>query len=162
MAAIFNVKTKARTDADGNIQRQKYQGVAPVSMGYGLYLGETCDDQGSFKSFFLMNSFVPGTGEIITPSEIRSSPRMASISLELFPFSKKFSVADDLIECLVSGQDYWFLYTSEPVSKPINGKMVTYEQLDLICVADSPGPDGIRCLLSLLKLSKLSPQNHGG
>jgi len=162
MPAIFNIKTKARTDADGNVQRQKYQGVSPVSMAYGLYLGETCDDQGSFKAFFLMNSFVPGTGEIITSSEIRSNPRMASIPLELFPFSKKFSVADDLVECLVAGQEYWFLYTAQPVSKPINGKMVTYEELDLICVADSSGSEGIRSLLPLLKLGKSLSQTNGG
>ena len=84
---------------------------------------------------------------------------MSSISLETFPFSKKFTVADDIIESLSAGQEYWFLYTSEPISKPINGKMTTYEQLDLICIADVPGSDGIRSLLPLLKLHKLTPQN---
>jgi hypothetical protein len=158
MAVVFNVRTKARVDADGVIQRQKYQGVLPISLAYGCFLGESCDDKGNFKAFFLMNSFIPGTGEIVTPSEIRASPRMQSISLETFPFSKKFSVADDLIETLVTGHEYWFLYTSEPVSKPIEGKMVTYEQLDLICVADISGHDGIRSLLPILKLHKLTPQ----
>jgi hypothetical protein len=157
MPAIFNVK-KARVRSDGIVQRPKYQGVAPISMAYGLYLGETCDESGSFKAFFLMNSWVAGTGEVTTPSEIRSNPRMISVPLDVFPFSKKFSVADELVESLVTGEEYWFFYTSEPVSKPIEGKMVTYEQLDLICVADVSGPDGIRTLLPLLKLSKGSSQ----
>ena len=158
MPAIFNVKGKARTDADGNVQRQKYQGVVPVSMAYGLYLGETVDDYGNFKAFFLMNSFVPGLDELMSPSELRSNPRMASVSLELLPFSKKFTVTDDLIELLSVDNEYWFLYTSEPISKPINGKMTTYEQLNLICVADVPGPDGIRTILPLLKLKSTQSQ----
>jgi len=158
MPALFNVKSKARTDADGNIQRQKYQGVVPVSMAYGLYLGETVDDYGNFKAFFLMNSFVPGIDELMSPSELRSNPRMVDVSLELLPFSKKFTVTDDLIELLTTNHEYWFMYTSEPISKPINGKMTTYEQLNLICVADVPGPDGIRTILPLLKLKPTQSQ----
>jgi hypothetical protein len=158
MPAIFNVKGKARTDADGNVQRQKYQGVIPVSMAYGLYLGESVDDYGNFKAFFLMNSFVPGIDELMSPSELRSNPRMVDIPLELLPFSKKFTVTDDLIELLTANYEYWFMYTTEPISKPINGKMTTYEQLNLICVADISGPDGIRTILPLLKLKSTQSQ----
>jgi len=99
---------------------------------------------------------VPGTGEIITPSEIRSSPRLSSVSLEVLPFSKKFTISEDFVDFLSAGQDYWFLYTSEPITKVINSKMMTYEQLDLICIADVSGPDGIRSLIPLLKLQKAS------
>ncbi len=113
---MFNV-AKARTDKDGVLQRPKYKGVAPVSLAYGCYLGESCDDNGNFKAFFLMVSFIPGTSQFLTPAEIRASPRNADITLENFPFSKKFSISDDLCESLVAGEEYWFLYTSEPVSK---------------------------------------------
>jgi hypothetical protein len=157
MPAIFNVK-KPRVGVDGIVQRPKYQGVSPVSMAFGLYLGETCDDSGNFKAYFLMSSWSPGLGDIVTPTDLRSNPRMALVPLEDFPFSKKFSVADDLVESLVTGQEYWFMYTSEPVNKPINGKSVTYEQLDLICVADVSGSDGIRTILPLLKLKTNQPQ----
>ena len=155
MAAVFNVRSKARVDSNGVTQRQKYQGVLAVSLAYGLYLGDVLDEYGSFKAFFLMNSFVPGT-EIITPSEIRSSPRLSSVSLEVLPFSKKFTISEDFVDFLSAGQDYWFLYTSEPITKVINSKMMTYEQLDLICIADVSGPDGIRSLIPLLKLQKAS------
>jgi hypothetical protein len=157
MPAIFNVK-KARVGRDGVIQRPKYQGVAPLSISYGLYLGETCDDSGNFKAYFLMSSWSPGLGDTVTPADLRFNPRMTGIQLENFPFSKKFSVADDLIESLLAGEEYWFMYTSEPVNKPIDGKSVTYEQLDLICVADVPGSDGIRSILSLLKLKSTQSQ----
>jgi hypothetical protein len=154
---MFNV-AKARTDKQGNLQRPKYKGVAPVSLGYGCYLGETCDDNGNFKAFFLMTSFVAGTSEFITPSEIRASPRNADIPLDNFPFSKKFGISDDLCESLVAGEEYWFLYTAEPVSKPIEGKMVTYEALDLIFVAsDVPGFPGIYTILPLLKFPVSEP-----
>jgi hypothetical protein len=156
MPAIFNAK-KARVGRDGVVQRPKYQGVVPLSIAYGLYLGETCNDSGDFKAYFLMSSWSPGLGDTVTPTDLRSNPRMSSVPLEDFPFSKKFSVADDLIESLLSGHEYWFMYTSEPVNKPIDGKSITYEQLDLICVADTSGPDGIRSLLPLLKLK---PQHH--
>jgi hypothetical protein len=149
---MFNV-AKARTDQNGILQRPKYKGVAPVSLAYGCYLGETCDDNGNFKAFFLMISFVAGTSEFITPGEIRSSPRNSGIALEVFPFSKKFSISDDLCESLIAGEEYWFIYTSEPISKPINGKMVTYEALDLVCVADVSGPNGLCTILPLLKFS---------
>jgi hypothetical protein len=147
---MFNV-AKARTNKDGVLQRPKYKGVAPVSLAYGCYLGETCDDNGNFKAFFLMVSFVSGTSQFLTPAEIRASPRNAGITLENFPFSKKFSISDDLCESLVAGEEYWFLYTSEPVSNPINGRMVTYEALDFICVADVSGPTGLSTILPLLK-----------
>jgi hypothetical protein len=157
---MFNV-AKARTDQNGVLQRPKYKGVAPVSLAYGCYLGETCDDNGNFKAFFLMVSFVPGTNEFITPADIRASPRNAGITLENFPFSKKFSISDDLCDSLVAGEEYWFLYTSEPVSKPINGKMVTYEALDLVCIADVSGSVGLSTLLPLLKfpLKQHQPQS---
>jgi hypothetical protein len=147
---MFNV-AKARTDKDGVLQRLKYKGVAPVSLAYGCYLGESCDDNGNFKAFFLMVSFVSGTSQFLTPAEIRDSPRNVGISLENFPFSKKFSISDDLCDSLVAGEEYWFLYTSEPVSKPINGRMVTYEALDFVCVADVSGPGGLSTILPLLK-----------
>jgi hypothetical protein len=146
----FNV-AKARIDKDGILQRPKYKGAASVSLAYGCYLGETCDDYGNFKAFFLMVSFLPGIRQFLTPSEIRSSPSNATITLENFPFSKKFSISDDLCESLVAGEEYWFLYTSEPISKPINGKMVTYEVLDFIYVADVSGPGGLSTILPLLK-----------
>ena len=160
MSAIFNVRTKARVDADGVIQRQKYQGVIPVSMAYGLYLGHFCDDYENFKAFFLMNSFSPGMSDILSPIELRSNPRMISVPLELFPFSKKFTVAEDLLNSLTEGSEYWFLYTSQPVSKPINGKMTTYEQLDLICLADCSGGDGIKSLLPLFKVQFKKENQH--
>lgn len=152
MGVIFNVK-KSVVDKNGEYQRVKYKGISPLSLAYGLYLGESCDEKsGIFKAFFLMSSFIPGTGEIINPSEIRNSPRMISIPLEQFPFSKKFTAAEEIIHSLVIGQDYWFLYTSEPATSLIDGKMVTYEALDLVCVADSSGGDGIKSLLSYFKL----------
>lgn len=157
MAVVYNVRAKAIVDKDGNIQRQKYKSASPVSLAYGLYLGE--DSQGDvIKAFFLLTSFVPGSGEIASPSEIRNSPRYKSVSLEEFPFSKKFSISEDLLSCLTPSQEYWFLYTSEAVSNTINGKLVTYESLDLICLPDLPGPDGIKSLIPLLKL-KLNQQN---
>jgi hypothetical protein len=146
----FNV-AKARVNKDGVLQRPKYKAVASVSLAYGCYLGETCDDYGNFKAFFLMVSFVSGTRQFLTPAEIRASPSNAGITLENFPFSKKFSISDDLCESLVAGEEYWFLYTSEPISKPINGKMVTYEALDFIYVADVSGPGGLSTILPLLK-----------
>lgn len=160
MPALFNVTAKARVDDDGVIQRQKYKGVSPLSMAYGLYLGDSTDKYGNCKAFFLMTSFFPGIREVVTPSDLRSSAALASISLDEFPFSKKFSVDDGLVEALVPGSEYWFLYTSEPVSKPINNRMTTYESLDLFCVADIPGADGIKSLLPILKVQFKNNQHQ--
>lgn len=152
MGVIFNTK-KATVDRNGETQRVKYKGVAPLSLAYGLYLGETSDPKtGVFKAYFLMSSFIPGTGEIINPSEIRNNPRMLAIPLQEFPFSKKFTAAEEIIDSLEEGSDYWFLYTSEATSSPIDGRMITFESLDLVCVADCPGGDGIKSLLPFFKL----------
>jgi hypothetical protein len=152
MPAVFNVRNKPRVDKDGIVQRQKYKDVLPLSMAYGLYLGDSVDKYGSSKAYFLMTSLLPGLREVLTPSDIRSSPANLSVSLEDFGFSKKFSIDDSLLETLVAGSEYWFLYTAEPVSKDIDGKMVTYESLDLVCHADIPGADGIKSLLPILKV----------
>lgn len=152
MGVIFNVK-RATVDKNGEVQRVKYKGVAPLSLAYGLYLGDTSDSKtGVFKAYFLMTSFIPGTGEIINPSEIRTNPRMSVIPLSEFPFSKKFTAAEQLVDSLEEGAEYWFLYTSEATSSPIDGRMITFESLDLVCVADASGADGIKSLLSLFKL----------
>lgn len=153
MGVVFNVRTKAALDRNGNPSRVKYKGVDPISLAYGLYLGDSCDTKSeTFKAFFLMTGFVAGTGEVVSPSELRNSPRMKSISLEDFPFSKKFSISETLLNTLSVGQEYWFLYTSSATSNLIENKMVTYESLDLICIADAPGADAIKSLLPLFKL----------
>lgn len=161
MGVVFNTK-KGRVDKNGVVQRQKFQGALPVSLAYGLYLGDFVPDEdegGSPKAFFLMNSWVAANGAIVTPGELRSNPLYAKTTLDEFPFSKKFTISDDsVLEALVPGTEYWFLYTSEAVCKPINGKMVTYEALELICVADIPGADGIKTLLPILKVH-FKPQN---
>jgi hypothetical protein len=153
MAVVFNVK-KAIIDKNGELQRVKYKGAPPISLSYGLYLGDTFDEKSLiYKAYFLMSSFVPGTGEIVNPSEIRLNPRMKSLSLEEFPFSKKFTASEELITTsLQAGSEYWFAYTSDATSSLIDGRQITYESLDLICVADSPGLDGIKSLLLAFKL----------
>jgi len=156
MAAVINVK-KSRVDKDGNIQRQKYKGAAAVSLGYGIYLGDSFDQKsGIFKAFFLMTSFNSADGSIVHSSDILASPRMAGISLDDFPFSKKFTAADLIIESLTQGESYWFAYTSEATSSIIEGKSVTYESLDLIAVEDTPGLQGVYGILSFLGLQKVS------
>lgn len=52
---------------------------------------------------------------------------------------------------LVPGSEYWFLYNVEFVPKSINGKMTTYESLDLMGLADTAGVDRIKLVLPIFK-----------
>lgn len=152
MAAIVNVD-KPRVDKNGNLQRGKVKGYLPISLGYGIYLGESLDQRSDkFKAFFLMLSR-DSAGNVINPKDILSSPAFHGLSLDEIPFSKKFTVADNLIESLKVGLDYWFAYTSEATTSVIDGKSITYESLRLIVADDDPGMIGLKGVIEWLDLS---------
>jgi len=149
MAVIVNVQ-KARLDKDGNLQRNKIKGYLPISLGYGIYLGESLDQRSdSFKVFFLMLSADPSRN-VLFPKQLISSPAYYGLSLDEIPFSKKFTVADGLVESLKVGSEYWFAYTSEATTSIIDGRSVTYESLRLIGADDVPGMLGLDSLLTWL------------
>jgi hypothetical protein len=154
MAVIVNIK-KARLDKDGNLQRTKVKGYLPISLGYGIYLGDSFDERsGIFKAFFLMLSN-DASNNTSHPKHFMASPLFAGLSLDEFPFSKKFSAADGLVESLVPGSDYWFAYTSEATTSLIDGKPITYETLNLIAADDVPGMEGLLGILDFLNLPPL-------
>ncbi|HEY9301823.1 MAG TPA: hypothetical protein VIQ31_36750 [Phormidium sp.] len=158
MAVLVNTQ-KARVDKDGNLQRTKVKGYLPISLGYGIYLGESLDQRSDkFKAFFLMLS-ADATGNVNHPNQLLASPAHHGLSLDEVPFSKKFTVADNIIESLKVGSDYWFAYTSEAVSSVIDGKAITYESLVLIGADDVPGILGLDNLLVWLRLAKLPQRN---
>lgn len=149
MAAIFNT-IKGKVDKDGVIQRVKYKDPA-ISLAYGLYLGDVFEERSqSFKVFFLMTSYASSSGSIVYPSEIKSSPRLSLLSLEELPFSKKFTAADQIVELLIVGNEYWFAYCASPTSSTIDGRLITYESLELISATDVVGFDGIKSILNVL------------
>lgn len=151
MAVVVNVE-KPRVDKDGNLQRGKVKGYLPISLGYGIYLGESLDQRSDkFKAFFLMLS-ADASGNVTLPKEILASPAHHGLALDEVPFSKKFTVADSLIESLKIGLDYWFAYTSEATTSVIDGKSITYESLRLIGADDDPGMIGLNGLVKWLGL----------
>lgn len=154
MAVVYNVKAPRVSDA-GEIQRKKYDGGLPVSLGFGLFLGaDEADRSGNAKVYFLMSTLAPGTGDVLHPSLIRAYPRLRDIPLELMDFSKKFVAGDLVLELLQPGSEYWFAYTAEATSSVIQGKQVIYEKLDLLLVSDQPGFPGVRAVLEALQFVK--------
>lgn len=157
MAVVINVR-KPRVDKDGNVQRTKLKGYLPISFGYGIYLGDSFDERSSVaKVYFLMLS-ADVNGNVVHPQQLLSTPTLVGISFDEFPFSKKFSTADDFLNTFKPGTDYWFTYTSDAVTSLIDGKSVTYESLNLISASDLPGLPGLNELLGSLKLAKISQQ----
>jgi len=153
MAVVLNVK-KPRLDKDGNLQRTKIKGFLPISLGYGIYLGDSFDERSNnSKIYFLMLSADPN-GNVSSPQHLMSSPSFSGVSLDELPFSKKFSTADNFVNTFHSGSDYWFAYTSEAVTSTIDGKAITYEALTLIAGDDTPGIHGLNGLLGFFKLAK--------
>jgi hypothetical protein len=158
MALIFNVK-RALVDDKGEVQRVKFKDSPVVSLGYGLYLGDSSNDKGAYKTYFLMSSFNATTGNVVNPTEIKNGSRFNSLSYEECPYSKKFTTAEVIIHGLTVGKEYWFAYTSDATSSVIDNRQITYESLDLICVSDIIGVNGITALLQdLFRLHKLPPQ----
>jgi hypothetical protein len=156
MAAIFNT-VRAKVDKDGVVQRVKYKDPT-ISLGYGLYLGEVFEQRSqSFKVFFLMSSYASSSGSIIYPSEIKASPRYSSLTLEELPFSKKFTAADQIVELLTVGNEYWFAYCSIPTSSTIEGRLITYESLELVTATDIPGFAGVQDILKILGFVTSNP-----
>jgi hypothetical protein len=155
MAPIVNRK-KVRLDKDGNAQRVKYKGSLPLSIGYGVYLGDSFDEKSdSSKAFFLMSG-ISSDGSTLHAPQILSNPVWSAIPLDEFPFSKKFTTCDEIINSLKPGTQYWFAYTSEAASFINEGRPVIYENLNLLIVDDDPGFEGIKGILSHYGIVKSS------
>lgn len=159
MALIFNTK-RALVDENGEIQRVKFKDSPVVSLGYGLYLGDSCNDKGTSKTYFLMSSFNATTGAVVNPSEIKNGSRFSALPFEECPYSKKFTTADVIIAGLIVGKEYWFAYTSDATSSVIDNRQITYESLDLICISDTIGVNGITALLQELFRLYKQPQSQ--
>ncbi len=156
MALIFNTK-RALVDENGDVQRVKFKDSPVVSLGYGLYLGDSFV-KGVYKTYFLMSSFNSTTGMVVNPAEIKNGSRFSSLSFDECPYSKKFTTAEIIIHGLTVGKEYWFAYTSDAVSSVIDNRQITYESLDLICVSDTVGVNGITALLQELFRLYKQPQ----
>ncbi|HLO51462.1 MAG TPA: hypothetical protein VK211_23820 [Kamptonema sp.] len=154
--AHFNNRTKAKFNATGEVIRQKLPGFSSLLMAYGqcLFLEHPSAENrnASVKAYFLLTSFASATGDSWPPGLVRKLPAYQGITNELMPYSKKFGVSDELAKILIPGNEYWFSFSSTPVSKPIDGNLITYEDLNLVHLADAPGVGGFKSVCEGLRL----------